>query len=147
MQWIKAIFLSFSLDCLLVCNWFYRLQFRSSYASNLQTDLCSVSLVYTVVWAMLANSHLIQTPIHIYWTQPLCYMCITGEALSTQSPFGCVKSVIFLTSAAYSWPSIVCSDPLLLVEPQWRWNCSKWNLSLSGPPVTSEKKKSNYRYL
>lgn len=127
--------------------WFYRLQFRSSYASNLQTELCSVSqycVRYTLVWAMLVNSHLMQTPIHIYWKQALCYMSITGEALSTQSPFCCVKSAIFLTSAAYSWPFIVCSDPLSLVEPQWRWNCSKWNLSLSGPPVTSDKKKSNY---
>ena len=46
-------------------------------------------------------------------------------------------SLFLLTSAAYSFPLIVCSDPLSFFEPQWRWNCSKWYVSFRGPPVTS----------
>ena len=29
-----------------------------------------------------------------------------------------------LTSAAKYFPSTWCSDPVLLVLPQWKWNCS-----------------------
>lgn len=120
MQWIKAIFLSFSLDCLLVCNWFYRLQFRSSYASNLQTDLCSMS----------------QSCVH-------CCLSYVGEfTLNTNTHSYLLNTAIMLH--VYNWGSSFNTKPIWLCEIchlsylcciQLAIDCMFWSFVISGAPV------------
>lgn len=57
--------------------------------------------------------------------------------VSVDVRFSIVADKALLTSAAYVLPSIVCSEPRSLLEPQCRWNCSRRQVPSRGPPLIS----------
>ena len=43
----------------------------------------------------------------------------------------CIDRYILVnTSTGNARPLILCSEPICLADPQWKWNCARRNISL-----------------